>query len=236
MTPCYAEQSIYLPRTYWCYQPVAGTPPVGALPASEAGRVTFGCLNNFCKASEPALRAWGRLLRVLPEARLLLHAQAGRHCERVRDYFREQGIAAERVEFVPQLPTAEYLRLYGRLDIALDPFPYAGGTTTCDALWMGVPVVSLAGRTAVGRGGVSILSNVGLPELVAADPEEYVAIAAGLAQDLGRLSELRQGLRGRVQASPLMDGAGFARAVEGAHRRMWRAWCARQRRSSEPEA
>jgi predicted O-linked N-acetylglucosamine transferase (SPINDLY family) len=225
-SPCYAEQSVHLPQTYWYYQPVAGTPPVNSLPALEAGRVTFGCLNNFCKVTEPTLQAWGQLLRALPEARLLLHAQAGRHCERVWAFFGQQGIAAERVEFVPQLATAEYLKLYGRLDIALDPFPWGGGTTTCDALWMGVPVVSLAGRTAVGRGGVSILSNVGLPELVAADPEEYMAIAAGLAQDLGRLSELRQGLRGRMEVSPLMDGAGFARAVEGAYRRMWQAWCA----------
>ena len=166
----YCEQSVRLPETYWCYRPPIETPPVNALPALEAGHVSFGCLNNFCKVTPPALAAWSRLLQAVPGSRLLLHAHAGSHRDRVRGFLAEQGISAERLAFVDFLPTAEYFGVYQRIDVALDPFPYGGGTTTCDALWMGVPVVSLAGQTAVGRGGVSILSNLGLPELVACDP------------------------------------------------------------------
>ena len=154
------EQSVRLPETYWCYRPPIETPPVNALPALEAGHVSFGSLNNFCKVTPPALAAWSRLLQAVPESRLLLHARAGSHRDRVRAFLAEQGISAERVEFVDFLPTAEYFGVYRQIDVALDPFPYGGGTTTCDALWMGVPVVSLAGQTAVGRGGLSILSNL----------------------------------------------------------------------------
>ena len=123
------------------------------------------------------------------------------------------------------MPIAQYFGIYEVLDVALDTFHYAGGTTTCDALCMGVPVVSLAGQTAVGRGGVSILSNVGLPELVADDTEEYVRIAVELARDLSRLGALRASLRERMQASPLMDARRFAGNVESAYREMWKKWC-----------
>jgi predicted O-linked N-acetylglucosamine transferase (SPINDLY family) len=183
--------------------------------------VTFGCLNNFCKVTAPTLAAWARILRELPRARLLLHAQAGGHRERVRDWFAGQGVAPERLGFVGRVPLAEYLQTYGRIDVALDPFPYGGGTTTCDALWMGVPVVSLAGATAVSRGGLSILSNVGLPDLVAHDEGQYVRRAIGLANDLPGLRRLRATLRERMQGSPLMDAPRFARHVEAAFRSMW---------------
>ena len=223
----YSEQSIALPETYWCYRPPIETPSVNALPALEAGQVTFGSLNNFCKASPPTLVAWSQLLQAVPGSRLLLHARAGSHRDRARGLLAEHGISDERLTFVDFQPIAEYFRSYQRIDMALDPFPFGGGTTTCDALWMGVPVVSLAGETAVGRGGVSILSNVGLPELIAQTPEQYVRIAAALAQDLSRLSELRATLRDRMQASPLMDAPRFARNVEEAYRTMWRRWCAK---------
>ena len=123
---------------------------------------------------------------------------------------------------------ADIFGIYQQIDIALDPFPYGGGTTTCDALWMGVPVVSLTGQTAVGRGGLSILSNVGLAVLVAQDTEEYVRIAAELARDQLRLGKLRSTLRERMQESPLMDAPRFARNVEAAYRGMWQQWCARK--------
>ena len=119
----------------------------------------------------------------------------------------------------------EYFRLYNAIDLALDPFPYGGGTTTCDALYMGVPVVSLKGRTAVGRAGVSILSNVGLQELIAESPGEYVRIALDHDQNWHRLGELRSILRQRMRASPIMNFAAFARNVEQQYRRMWQAWC-----------
>jgi predicted O-linked N-acetylglucosamine transferase (SPINDLY family) len=157
---------------------------------------------------------------------LLLHATQGSHRDRVGELLARQGVARERLTFVDFLPAAQYFQVYQQIDVALDPFPYGGGTTTCDALWMGVPVVSLAGPTAVGRGGLSILSNVGLPELVARDQEQYVEIAARLAADLPRLTDLRRTLRDRMQSSPLMDAPRFARHVEAAYREMWRRWCA----------
>jgi predicted O-linked N-acetylglucosamine transferase (SPINDLY family) len=130
------------------------------------------------------------------------------------------------VRFAGRAPAEEYFALYRQIDIALDTFPYGGGTTTCDALWMGVPVVSLVGRTAVGRGGLSILSNVGLPELAARSEEEYVRIAGELAGDLPRLGNLRANLRQRMAQSPLMDAPRFARNIEAAYRQVWRQWCA----------
>ena len=179
----YSEKSIYLPETYWCYQPVAQTPEVNALPALRTGYITFGCLNNFWKVTQPTLEAWAKILQEVPDAHLLLHAYSGKHRQRVQTFFAQQGIAAERLHFADRMPSAEYFRIYERIDIALDPFPYGGGTTTCDALWMGVPVITLAGQTAVGRGGLSILSNAGLPNLVAHNLGQYVRNAVQLAQD-----------------------------------------------------
>jgi protein O-GlcNAc transferase len=222
----YTEKSIHLPETYWCYHPLVKTPEVATPPALVAGQVTFGCLNNFCKVTSPTLESWALLLSQVPNSRLILFAGAGRHRERVRGVFANHDVAAERIQFMSGVPLAEYFRFYGDIDIALDPFPYGGGTTTCDALWMGVPVVSLAGAAAVGRGGLSILSNIGLPELVASSIEEYIRIAVKLARDLPRLAEVRAGLRERMLQSPLMNAPRFARNVEAAYRAMWRAWCA----------
>jgi predicted O-linked N-acetylglucosamine transferase (SPINDLY family) len=230
----YSEQSVYLSETYWCYQPVEETPPVGPLPVLQAGRITFGCLNNFCKVTSPTVAAWTRLLQAVPESRLFLHAYAGSHRGQLLDSLTGHDISPDRVTFSGMVPTADYLRLYGQIDVALDPFPYGGGTTTCDALWMGAPVVSVAGRTAMGRAGLSILSNVGLPELVARDEKQYVRIAGELAADLPRLSELRATLRDRMRRSPLMDAPRFARNIEAAYRTMWQRWCARQVRPAEP--
>jgi protein O-GlcNAc transferase len=182
-------------------------------------------LNNFCKVSDAALTVWSKLLAATKGSRLLLHSLEGRHRERARDFLSAAGVERERMEFVGFLPGAKYFELYQQIDIGLDPFPYAGGTTTCDALWMGVPMVSLAGETAVARAGLSILSNVGLAELVAATEEEYVHIAAELAGDLKRLAELRAGLREKMRGSPLMDAGRFARSIEGAYREGWKTWC-----------
>ena len=147
----------------------------------------------------------------------------------MRDLLERQGIDPRRAKFVGWVPLSEYFKRYEQIDVGLDPFPCNGGTTTCDALWMGVPVVTLAGRTAVGRGGVSILANVNLPELIAQTPEQYVQIATDLAGDLPRLAELRRTLRGRMQGSALMDAPRFARNIEGAYRQMWRNWCEQAR-------
>jgi protein O-GlcNAc transferase len=221
----YTEKSLRL-QTYWCYVAPRQAPAPMPLPALKAGHVTFGCLNNFSKFSATAVGAWCELLKRTPASRLLLHSREGAHREQMRAQFQAGGVDPRRIDFVPRLPGPEYFQQYHRIDIALDPFPYPGGTTSCDALWMGVPVASLAGKTAVSRGGSSILSNVGLPQLVAHTVEQYVHIAAELASDLETLAKLRAGLREQMQASPLMDAPRFARDVEAVFRQMWRNWCA----------
>jgi predicted O-linked N-acetylglucosamine transferase (SPINDLY family) len=221
----YSERSVRLPETYWCYRPLVQTPQVDALPALQRGYVTFGCLNNFCKVTAPTLDAWRRLMKEVPESRLLVHAKRGSHRDRVRDFLAQERIGPHRLTFVEKVPMAQYFSTYQQMDIALDPFPYGGGTTTCDALWMGVPVVSLAGNTGVGRGALSILSNIGLAELVAGTEDEYVQIAVRLARDLPRLGNLRTTLRERMQKSPLTDAPRLTRYIEAAYRDMWRQWC-----------
>jgi protein O-GlcNAc transferase len=222
----YSEQTVRLPHTYWCYHQAIKTPEPVPPPVLQTGQITFGCLNNFCKMSVATLDTWCRLLQAVPDSRLLLHAHAGDHCERLKESLVRLGIAAERLLFMGSLPITEYFRVYQHIDIGLDPFPYGGGTTTCDALWMGVPVVTLAGRTGVGRGGVSILTNIGMSDWIAQSPDEYVRIAADSAQDWQRLGTLRGTLRDRMRQSPLMDAPRFARDVEDAYREMWRKWCA----------
>jgi len=222
----YSERSWRLPETYWCYRPMWPGVEVNDR-AVAGGEITFGCLNNFSKVTSGALEAWGRVMRQLPGSRLILYAMEGSHRQRVKDVLAKGGVEQSRVSFVGRQPLAKYYGEYQNIDIALDPFPYCGGTTTCDALWMGVPVVSLRGRTAVGRGGVSLLSNLGLGKLVAESVEEYVEIAIGLARDRERMAELRRTLRGRMEASVVMDVARFARHVEEAYRGMWREWCGR---------
>jgi protein O-GlcNAc transferase len=223
----YSEQTIRLPETYWCYQPVIDMPEVGPLPALARKFITFGCLNNFCKINEPLLRVWAQLLRMVPQSQLLLHARPGSHRRRVHELLEREGVDSARMRFADRMPYLDYCRLYNGIDIALDTFPHGGGTTTCDGLWMGVPAVSLVGRTGVGRGGLSILTNLGLPELAARSEAQYVQIAKELADDLPRLSHLRSTLRSRMKASPLMDASRFARNMEAAYRQMWRTWCAR---------
>jgi predicted O-linked N-acetylglucosamine transferase (SPINDLY family) len=221
----YSEKTVRLPCTYWCYHAAKDAPEVSALPAASNGYVTFGCLNNYCKVTRPTFEAWFEILRRVPGSRLLIHVDAGSHRERARAEASAAGIEPGRVEFQGFAPYEEYLKIYHRIDVALDPFPYTGGTTSCDALWMGVPIVTLAGKTAVSRGGFSILSNIGMGELVARDVEQYVRIAAELAGDLSRLGEIRSTLRERVRGSPVCDVRQFARDVEGAYRDMWRRWC-----------
>jgi protein O-GlcNAc transferase len=219
------QKPIRLDGTYWCYQQSIATGPVNELPSLKAGRLTLGCLNNFCKVTLAAMEIWARLLRELPNSQLLLYSPAGAHRDGVVRFFADRGITADRLEIISHAPHEEYFATYRRIDIALDTFPYAGGTTTCDALWMGVPVVTLAGQTPVGRVGVSILSNAGLPELIARDLVQYAGIVADLAGDLPRLAALRKSLRQRIQASSLMDAESSAREIENAYRIMWRIWC-----------
>jgi predicted O-linked N-acetylglucosamine transferase (SPINDLY family) len=172
------------------------------------------------------LRLWAEVLRQADRSQLLLLTGEGSHRQRTRDVFQQLGIDGQRVRFVGFQPREEYLRVYQQIDVGLDTVPYNGHTTSLDALWMGVPVVTLVGRTVVGRAGLSQLTNLGLPELVAHTPDAFVQIAAALAGDLPRLAQLRATLRGRMEQSPLMDAPRFTRNVEAAYRAMWRRWCA----------
>lgn len=224
----YTEQSIRLPKTYWCYEPLLESEP-GPLPAAKNGFITFGCLNNFCKASPAALATWANLLSKVPNSRLILHSNEGAHRAGVQQVFERAGVGAARIEFVGKMSVAAYMDCYHAIDIALDPFPYVGGTTTCDALWMGVPVITLAGRTALERGGVSILTNSGLTELIAKTPAEYIEIAAALALDVNRLAGLRQAIRPQMRQSPIMDAKQFALDMENAYRQIWQRWCTEKR-------
>jgi protein O-GlcNAc transferase len=157
---------------------------------------------------------------------MLLLTDPGSHVQRTINVLCHEGIDLTRVEFIPRQSRQDYLKLYHRIDLGLDSLPYNGHTTTLDSLWMGVPVISLAGKIAVGRGGLTILSNLGLPELVASSEEEYVRIAVELAHDVPRLSGLHSTLRQRMEQSPLMDAPRFARNIEWAYRQMWQKWCA----------
>jgi predicted O-linked N-acetylglucosamine transferase (SPINDLY family) len=220
-----AEHLIRLPQSFWCYVGDEET-AVNELPARSAGHVTFGSLNNPVKMNPAVVELWSRVLAAVPDARLMLFSgEKSPTTHPLLDLFAARGVARDRITLVPRLPRQEYLRQYHQIDIALDPFPYNGHMTSCDALWMGVPVVSVRGATSVGRGGVSLLSNFGLTELLAATADEFVHIASTLASDLSRLSALRATLRQRMRESPLSDGGLFTRGVESAYGEMWRTWC-----------
>jgi predicted O-linked N-acetylglucosamine transferase (SPINDLY family) len=225
----YSEQSFRLPDAFWCYDPLTSEPAVNRLPALTNDHITFGSLNNFCKINDPVLKLWARVLTATPGARLMLLAGAGSHRQDALRVLEEEGIAADRVTFVSPQLRSKYLKLYHLIDIGLDPFPANGHTTSLDSFWMGVPVITMVGQTAVGRGGLCQLTLLGLPELIAETPEQFVSIAVGLAGDLPRLSMLRETLRDRLQKSPLMNAPRFARNIEAAYRTMWRTWCARER-------
>ena len=219
----YQESLIRLPECGFCYAPGPAPEVRPEPPARQSGQVTFGCLNNPAKVSDEVLAVWSRVLAAVPGSRLLLRTGAGRSAEeRIRDLLTACGIAPERLGFAGRTATRfAYLELYHAVDIALDPFPYNGVTTTCDALWMGVPVISQAGRMNVSRQGVRFLRTVGLDELLAETLEDYVRIATELAGDLARLADLRSGLRERMSRSPLMDAQRLARDLEAAYVGIW---------------
>lgn len=222
----YRERLVRLPHSLWCWQPGPDLPGVAPLPANSAAHVTFGSMNSLLKLNARVIDAWARILAAVPASSLLLATVApGEARQRIADAFGRNGIDTPRLRFTDRLPTREYRELFGEIDIALDPFPCNGGTTTCESLWMGVPVVTLAGAEFRSRAGRSLLTNAGLPQLVAANQDDYVAIAVALAGDAARLSGLRHELRGALRASPLMDIDGYVRALEAAYRGMWREWC-----------
>lgn len=228
------EKPWMIPDCWTCYEPPAGFPAVNDLPSGKGRPFTFGSLNNSCKINDEVLGAWARILRARPDARLQLLAKQGSHRRRFTEALTKLGVAPEQLCFADYLPSTPdlsqgaLLARYHEIDLALDTFPYGGMTTTLDALWMGVPVVSLVGRRNLGRAGLSILSNVGLADFAAPSVDAYVDLAIKTAEDKPALAALRAGLRTKMQASPLLDAAGFTRKVEAGFRDMWVEWCRRQ--------
>ena len=222
----YNETLLRLPHSYWCYAPPEDPAP-GLLPALSRGHVTFGSFNNHRKISDASLALWAKLLARLPDARMhFVTVPPGASHARILAAFARESVAADRIRIDGWLTELEYRARWNEVDIALDPFPYNGATTTLDALWMGVPVVTLAGNTCASRAALSILTSAGLPQYVAGDEAGYLDIAAALAADLPALAALRDGVRSRLRASPLMDAPAFTRALEDCFFQAWRAWCA----------
>mgnify|MGYP001820358724 CR=1 FL=1 len=224
----HTEKLVRLPHGFLCYRPPDDAPEVATLPALESGQITFGSFNNLVKVTPAVVRFWSGLLKAVPESRLICKAERLSDtsiCQRYMELFKAHDIPADRVELLGQVNSvAEHLDLYRRIDIGLDTFPYNGTTTTCEALWMGVPVIVLEGDRHMARVGVSVLQHAGLERFIARDSNEYISIVADLAQDLGRLAVLRAGLRNRLEQSPLCDATAFARDVESAYRDFWEAW------------
>jgi predicted O-linked N-acetylglucosamine transferase (SPINDLY family) len=220
----HSETLVRLPHGFLCYRPPEDAPLVGELPALQAGHATFGSFNNLAKVTPQVIALWAQLLGRVPSAHLLLKAKPLADAAvqaQVLAGFAEHGIAAERIALLGAVPAAaQHMAMYGQVDIALDPFPYNGTTTTCEALWMGVPVITLAGDRHAARVGASLLAQVGQNEWVAKSADEYLEIAAMLAGDLAGLAKLRGVLRERLRKSPLCDEKRFARDVEDAYRQM----------------
>lgn len=220
----HSEELVRLPTGFLCYQGDDSIHYDASLPADERGYVTFGSFNNLSKVTEQVVKLWSEILLSMPNSRLLLKTKQfadEKTRQRYLRLFTKEGVAEERIEIYAQLPKKEdHLALYGSVDIGLDPFPYNGTTTTCEALWMGVPVITMAGDRHAARVGASIMTHVGLEMFVAEDREQYVELAVQFASSLQQLREIRGGLRGQMKKSPLCDNQGFVRGVEKAYQEM----------------
>lgn len=225
---CYMEKVWHLPTTRLCFTPPAVKGPVSVtpLPALRNGHVTFGCFQGLAKINDGVLAVWGRILQAMPTARLRLQNRQ-LNSERMRAHLLHRlsryGIAPEQVLLEQSVPREQYLAAHAHIDIILDTFPFNGGTTTCEGLWMGVPTVTLTGRAMVARQGASLLNCAGLTDWIAVNDEDYAAKALAHAADLAKLARLRHALREQLLASPLCDGPGFARNFEAALWGMWRS-------------
>jgi predicted O-linked N-acetylglucosamine transferase (SPINDLY family) len=213
----HSEKLLRIRSGFLCFQPPEESPDVSPLPALASGYVTFGSFNVLTKITPEMLRIWAKLLECVEGSRLLIknkqltdEALRGR----VMNIFQEMGIDSGRIDLLGKTSKVEHMSIYGKVDIALDTFPYNGTTTTCDTLWMGVPVITMAGKSHVSRVGTSLLSSIGLEEFVCTNQNGYISRAVELSRDIDRLSALRGGLRERMQGSPLCDAPSFARKFE----------------------
>lgn len=225
----YTEKLIRLPESFLCYQPDRESPGINDLPALTAGYITFGSFNNFAKVSQECLKLWVKILKAIPGSRLVIKGKALADKSTSRyamNMFTGEGIPEARIELLGwKTGVREHLEAYNRIDIGLDTFPYNGTTTTCEAMWMGVPVITLAGTAYASRAGVSLLSNIGYSELIAYSADEYVALAAGLANDLNRLQRIRRNLRKEMAQSLLCNAGRFIVNLEHCYREIWKSWC-----------
>jgi predicted O-linked N-acetylglucosamine transferase (SPINDLY family) len=225
----HCENLLRLTGPAWCFDPPTASPDVEC--AGDDGRVTFGCFNALAKLNPAVLATWATIVAQMTGARLVIKsvgASDEQVAHRLRHVFASAGVEPDRIELLsPMAEHQDHLAAYRGIDIALDPFPYCGTMTTCEALWMGVPVVTLAGATHLERVGASLLTACDLPDFIARDRDEYVQIAAELARDPARRVALRSSMRNRLRHSPLTDAALFARGFERAMRDAWRAWCSR---------
>jgi protein O-GlcNAc transferase len=230
LEPLYSERVTHLPHGYVCWEPPAYAPPVGPLPALANGYVTFGCFNRLAKIGPGVIALWAHLLTAVPNARLILKTRelaCPDLSARLAAHFAMHGIGPDRLDLRSGSPHPDLLATYGEIDLALDPFPYSGGLTTLEALWMGVPVITLGGSRFCARHSLSHLTVAGCTDFIADGPDTYVAIATAWANDPARLAGVRTSLRERIAASPLCDGPGFTRGLEAAFRAMWEDWCSK---------
>jgi protein O-GlcNAc transferase len=225
----YTEKLIRFPGSFLCYQPDTDSPCVEELPAIKTGHVTFGSFNYFAKVSPELVALWATLMKETPDSRLIMKSRNFSDrttCKYAMELFFKHGIVPERIDLLPVTLSFEgHLAMYNRVDIALDTFPYNGTATTCEALWMGVPVITLAGNTHASRVGTSILSNVGLSDFIAHTGKEYIEIAVAATKDIPALQFLRKGLRNKMLYSPLCDKKGFIKNLEHMYWQIWRDFC-----------
>jgi protein O-GlcNAc transferase len=222
----HTEKLARLPHSQWCYRPFMSAATAASPPCVSNGVLTFGSFNQAAKLSPASRALWAQILSRVPGSRLVvLGVPAGRAHDRLAADFAAAGIDASRIHLVPYVSLKDYFGWYNQVDIALDTTPYSGGTTTCDALWMGVPLLTAPGERPGSRSAASILTTAGMADWIASDPKDYVSRAVDFARDRQMLSNLRVTLRGRLKASPLMDEEGFTRDLENLYRQMWRQYC-----------
>lgn len=237
----HTETLLRMPEAYMVFSRPLASPTVGPLPAARSGTITFGSFNAISKITPVVVETWSRILKANLSSRLLIAAVPSQSARvRICGMFGECGIDPTRLTLHGPVQRPDFLALHHEADIALDPFPFNGTTTTCDSLWMGLPVITLAGASHVSRVGLSMLTNIGLPELIASSTDEYVTIATDLANHPNRLQEMRASLRQRMLASPVMDAPRFTKNLESAYRQVWHAWCMQRvaqpkTESSQPE-
>ena len=224
----YTESIYRMPDDYIVYNPPFYAPEISELPATKNGYITFGNLNNLAKTNSFSIKLWADILHAVPKSKLLLKTRKMDSVsaqDHIRQAFASHGISDRRLIFEGGEQHRSFMNVYNRIDIALDPHPYTGGLTTCEALWMGVPVITLPGKTFAGRHAETHLTTAGLEQFIASSEEDYLNIAVDLATNIDKLSTLRNKLREQVKNSPLVDGPRFARNYEKAMRHMWTEWC-----------